>query len=298
MHARSALFDLYGDHLRSRGGAAPVAALVRLMQPLGVAAPAVRTAISRMVRQGWLEAVRLPAGPGYLLTQQARTRLDDAAARIYRTQERSWSGSWDLLVVQLPASRSARERIRSGLAFLGYAALTDSTWISAHASTEVTGLLAGEGVDHARFAAADDQPAERAAQAWDLDELAAAYRRWHEAARALVRRGRPEASEDPDERAFAVRSELVHEWRKFLFTDPGLPADLLPHRWPGDEAARFFAEEADRLLPAASRHVDACLAAAGGTDVPDPPQQRRTTRTAPGRSPDDHDAGLAGHTQR
>ena len=60
MNARSALFDVYGDHLRPRGGAAPVAALVRLLAPLGIAAPAVRTAISRMVRQGWLEPVRPP----------------------------------------------------------------------------------------------------------------------------------------------------------------------------------------------------------------------------------------------
>src|SRR5882724_10562185 len=37
VHARSALFDLYGDHLGPRGGQAPVAALVRLLEPLGVA---------------------------------------------------------------------------------------------------------------------------------------------------------------------------------------------------------------------------------------------------------------------
>jgi len=65
VHARSALFDLYGDHLRARGDRAPVAALVRLMAPLGIAAPAVRTAVSRMVRQGWLEPVLLPCGRGY-----------------------------------------------------------------------------------------------------------------------------------------------------------------------------------------------------------------------------------------
>ena len=52
---------------------------------------------------------------------------------------------------------------------------------------------------------------------------------------------------------------LVHEWRKFLFTDPGLPAELLPAGWVGHDAATFFAQEAARLLPAASRFVDACL---------------------------------------
>ena len=53
MDARSALFDLYGDHLRLRTddfrAQVPVAALVKLLAPLGVQAPAVRTAVSRMV---------------------------------------------------------------------------------------------------------------------------------------------------------------------------------------------------------------------------------------------------------
>jgi phenylacetic acid degradation operon negative regulatory protein len=77
--ARSALFDLYGDHLRPRGARAPVAALVRLLAPLGITAPAVRTAVSRMVRQGWLDAVRVPGGAGYELTPRAVRRLDEAA---------------------------------------------------------------------------------------------------------------------------------------------------------------------------------------------------------------------------
>ena len=262
MHARSALFDLYGDHLRPRGGQAPVAALVRLLAPLGVTSPAVRTAISRMVRQGWLRPVRLESGPGYGLTGQAKVRLDDAAARIYRTRRTGWSGSWDLLVLQPSASRSARDRIRSGLGFLGYAPLTDSTWISPYHSTEAESLLADESVEHARFAAADDDPRVRAALAWDLDELGTSYARWREEAGSIV--SRPDLPTGPvgsaDERAFAVRSLLVHEWRKFLFSDPGLPAELLPPDWPGDAAACFFAEEARRLMPAAARHVDVCLA--------------------------------------
>jgi phenylacetic acid degradation operon negative regulatory protein len=268
VHARSALFDLYGDHLRSRGNEAPVAVLVRLLAPLGVTAPAVRTAISRMVRQGWLTSVRLPAGPGYALTEQARSRLDEAAARIYRTRELVWAGSWDLLVLEPVPSRSARERVRSGLGYLGYAPLSDSTWISPSASPEAAGLLETEAVPFARFAAHDEDPSARAAQAWDLDALAAAYTAWRRFAEDLVTDPSghlgPDAGpgDDADERAFAVRSLLVHEWRKFLFTDPGLPAELLPEGWAGDAAARFFAEEAARLMPAASRFVDRCLAEA------------------------------------
>jgi len=270
VHARSALFDLYGDHLRARGDRAPVAALVRLMAPLGIAAPAVRTAVSRMVRQGWLEPVLLPCGRGYELSERARHRVDDAAARIYRTRDARWEGGWDLLVVDQPGPRSARERLRGGLAYLGYAPLSDSTWISAFPSVEVEDLLAAEQAGWARFRAVDEHAAGRAREAWDLESLAAAYVAWRGFADRLLQDPESQlpgiARAGEDKRAFAVRSVLVHEWRKFLFTDPGLPSELLPADWAGDEAAAFFAREAARLLPAASRFVDDCLTDAGMTE--------------------------------
>src|SRR5262245_10656331 len=104
MNARAALFDLYGDHLRPRGGRVSVAALVRLLAPLEIASPAVRTAVSRMVRQGWLTPIRLthppgPPLPGYALTPKAVRRLDEAALRIYRVDAVKWDGRWHLVVV-------------------------------------------------------------------------------------------------------------------------------------------------------------------------------------------------------
>ena len=258
MHARSALFDLYGDHLRRRGGTAPVASLVRLLGSLGIAPPAVRTAVSRMVRQGWLDPVTLEGGPGYSLTPKANARLDDALVRVFRTSLPDWDGHWDLLVTNRPASRSARERLRNGLAFLGYAELADGTWVAARRNPEVEGLLATEGVTAQWFSASRaDDPRELVASAWDLEALAKAYSRWLDDAEALV----GDAVEPPttDEGAFAVRSLLVHEWRKFLFTDPGLPRQLLPDDWAGERAAAFFDRHALRLQPGAARWVDACL---------------------------------------
>ena len=170
-----ALFDLYGDHLRARGGRAPVAALVRLLAPLGVAAPAVRTAVSRMVRQGWLEPVRLPEGPGYALTPRAVRRLDDSAARIYRTQDASWDGTWHLMVTDLPGERSRRDRLRAGLTFLGYAQLDDATWIGARWSEEVDSLLEVEGLRAERFAARHDGDSlGLVRRAWDVEGIPSA----------------------------------------------------------------------------------------------------------------------------
>jgi phenylacetic acid degradation operon negative regulatory protein len=267
MDARSALFDLYGDHLRSRGARAPVAALVRLLAPLGIAAPAVRTAVSRMARQGWLEPVRLAGGPGYALTPRAVRRLDEAAERIYRRGEPSWDGQWHMIVVAPVRDRARRERLRAGLGYLGYAPLGEATWISPRPSAELEPLLRTERVRAERFTADyDGDPAGLLARAWDLDGLAHAYTGWLAEAAGLVAGLGQDA---PEEQVFAVRSRLVHEWRKFLFTDPGLPAALLPAQWPGRDAAALFETESARLLPAAAAFVDRCLLPHGSARGPD-----------------------------
>src|SRR2546430_5843157 len=102
MQARSALFDRYGDYLRPRGGRAPVAALVRLLAPLGIAAPAVRTAVSRMVRQGRLHPVGPSTGPGYAPTPQAARRLGEAAPPVSRTPPGSWDRPLRLIGTDSP----------------------------------------------------------------------------------------------------------------------------------------------------------------------------------------------------
>jgi phenylacetic acid degradation operon negative regulatory protein len=257
VNARSALFDLYGDHLRQRGGRAPVAALVRLLAPLGVAAPAVRTAVSRMVRQGWLEPLRLTEGAGYALTPRAVRRVDDASARIYRTRLTGWDGCWHLVVTGPVGERSRRDRLRAGLTFLGYAQLDDATWVGPRASEEVDILLETEAVRAERFAARHDgDSVGLVRRAWDIEGLGRSYGRWLADARAISAQAPGDAT---DEQAFAARSRLVHEWRKFLFLDPGLPRELLPADWPGETAADFFDAESTRLLPASTRFVNACL---------------------------------------
>jgi phenylacetic acid degradation operon negative regulatory protein len=261
MQARSALFDLFGDHLRTRGGRAQVAALVRLLDPLEIAAPAVRTAISRMVRQDWLLPVRVEGGPGYQLSARAVLRLDEAAARIYRTGRPSWDGRFDLLVVSLPERRSERSRIAGTLSLLGYGRIDPSSWVSVRASDEVDTLLKEAGIPFERFTATHAAGTSGAAalvrRAWDLAALASAYEDFvarQETAMVAVTR------HSSDEVAYAARFRLVHEWRAFLFRDPHLPPALLPAPWSGTAAADFFDRHESRLRPAADRFVESCLA--------------------------------------
>ncbi|KAA2264045.1 PaaX family transcriptional regulator [Solihabitans fulvus] len=260
MRARSALFDVYGGHLRARGGAATIAALVRLLEPLDFAAPAVRTAVSRTVRQGWLRPVRLPDGPGYALTPRAERRLDEAAARIYRTRPSTWDGRWHVVVLEELPGRDSRERLASSLQLLGYGSLGPVTWVAPRPSPELADLLAAEEVAASTFHGEHDGPdTALAAKAWDLATLGGDYAEfvtsWAPAVSAVDGSAPAEA--------FGASQRLLHSWRKFLFRDPGLPRQLLPEDWPGRAAAAFFDEHTARLAPAVDEYVDACLTGGG-----------------------------------
>src|SRR6266536_489478 len=220
MQARSALFDLYGDYLRPRGGRAPVAALVRLLAPLGI----------------------------------------EAAARIYRTGDNRWDGRFDLVVIDPPAQRADRGRLAANLSFLGYGAIDTATWVAAHPADEVESLLGEAGVRFERFTASHAGGTAGAValvrRAWDLAEIGAAY---EEFVRTLTPVVCGIEAHGDDEAAYSARFALVHAWRTFLFRDPQLPTELLPERWPGDAAGDFFDTHAARLRPAADRYVDRCL---------------------------------------
>jgi phenylacetic acid degradation operon negative regulatory protein len=271
MQARSALFDLFGDHLRTRGGRAPVAALVRLLGPIDIEPAAVRTAISRMVRQGWLLPVRVGGGPGYQLSVRAVHRLDEAAGRIYRTPRPPWDGRFDLLVLTLPRparpgsprrDRAERTRIASTLAYLGYGRIDASTWVSPRPCDEVDTLLKEAGLPFERFtamhAAGSTGATALVRRAWDLATLGTAYDGFVASQTIAVS---AVTDHSTDEAAYGARFRLVHEWRTFLFRDPQLPVALLPESWPGVAAAQFFDHHESRLRPATDRFVDACLAA-------------------------------------
>jgi phenylacetic acid degradation operon negative regulatory protein len=259
MRARSALFDVYGDHLRSRGDQAPVSALIRLLEPVGIAEPAVRTAISRMAAQGWLEPARVDGAPGYRATPRAIDRLTEAAARIYRGAPEPWDGHWHLVFLDAPRHRGDRERLRQELTYLGYAEHAPGVWLCPYPRPELREVVERAGGAARSAVAVDLDPAPVAA--WDLSALARSYAVWPRLAERLVDPDDPDDPADPDESAFAARFRLVHEWRKFLFADPGLPAELLPADWPGVRAAEVFTHEAARLKPAADRFVERCLGA-------------------------------------
>lgn len=233
MHARSALFTLFGDVVRPSGGEAWLEVLTQCMGALGFSPEATRTALHRMAGEGWVVPRREGRYAAYRLTARGVDRLDEAAARIYRLRAADWDGRWRVLV---SATVSGNPALAHELEWMGFGRLTQDVWISPHEHGErLAHVLALHGVNgevsHLLADTHDDGQIVR--RAWNLTAL-------REAHATFLDRWRGLAAPDEPEAAFTTRILLVHHWRSFLFLDPGLPEALLPEDWLGDEAARCF----------------------------------------------------------
>jgi phenylacetic acid degradation operon negative regulatory protein len=245
----SLIFTLYGDmvHRTPGDGSLWIGDLMRLMAPFDISEAAVRQAVSRMSRQGWLVARREGNRAFYAVTERGRRRIEELSPRIYGPVI-EWDGRWRMLTYSVSeARRELRDRLRKELSVLGWAPLSSSTWISpadglpaAREAADAIGVLDAIDLFAGSYAGplSDRQLLEKC---WDVGAIAEAYR-------GFIARYEPRLTAErtgdalTDEAAFIERLWLVHDYRKFVYVDPGLPSELLPPHWPGTTAAALFRE--------------------------------------------------------
>ena len=259
----SFVFTLFGDVVERQGGdhSLAIGALIRLMGAFGVSEAAVRQAVSRMSRQGWLVAHRRGNRAFYAVTERGRRRIEELNPRIYGPVI-EWDGRWRMLTYTVEESRrERRDRLRKELAVLGWAPLSASVWISPSDSLDSVRSVAesaGAGDAVHVFLGEYRGPLgdrELVARCWDLEKIADAYREFIDRYATRLERER-ERSNLSDEEAFVERLWLVHDYRKFTYLDPGLPSELVPAHWPGTTAAAIFREYYAILRDKSQRYLD------------------------------------------
>jgi phenylacetic acid degradation operon negative regulatory protein len=267
----SFIFTLYGDmvHRLSGDGSLWIGGLIRLMASFGLSAAAVRQAVSRMSRQGWLAARRQGNRACYVVTARGRRRIEELSPRIYGPVI-EWDGRWRLLTYAIgERHRKRREHLRKELAALGWATLSPSTWISpsgtlaaAREAARSTLTLEAVHLFSSEYAGplSDRELVERC---WNVPAIAAAYHQFIARYASRLERER-ERNDLTDEAALVERLWLVHDYRKFAYLDPGLPSALLPAHWPGTAAAALFREYYAALDGKSQRYFHLCASDANG----------------------------------
>jgi phenylacetic acid degradation operon negative regulatory protein len=253
--ARSLLMTVLGEFVLP--GAEPVwtATLVDVLALLDIEEKSARQALARTAAEGWLESERIGRRVRWSLTPQGRRLLETGAARIYSfgTGRPDWDGQWLLILVSVPESlRELRHRLRTRLTWAGFGTPTPGVWISPRTDAEAdarrilddlalpTTAMSFTG----RYGQLGEQ-ADMVAAAWDLAEVAGDYERFIGEITGLT----PESPNG----VLRAQTRLVHEWRRFPFLDPQLPAPLLPPEWIGARAAAVFADRHARWQGEATR---------------------------------------------
>lgn len=241
--ARSLLLTLLGEFVLPQEGPVWTSTIVEVLDSLGVEEKSARQALARTAADGWLASERVGRSVRWSLTPSGHRLLTEGAERIYAfgAPAPPWDGDWLILYVSVPESRRRlRHKLRTKLTWAGFGSPGPGMWISPlpDREAEVRSVVGGLGLDQgamsftARFAAIGSEP-EMVRRAWDLDVVAARYTDFVDAFSGL----RPATDHD----TMLAQTRLVHEWRRFPFLDPRLPAELLPADWIGDRARELFA---------------------------------------------------------
>jgi len=265
MNTRSMIFTIYGDYIRHYGNKIWIGSLIRLLRQFGHNDQAVRAAISRMSKQGWVVAEKKGNKSYYSLTERGVKRIEEAAKRIYKLHPDKWDGKWRILVYTIPEEkRNLRDELRKELVWSGFGTISNSHWISPNnLEKQVYNLIEKydieEYVDF--FIAKYDGPHQNTKlveKCWNLDEINEKYQEFISiySQKFIIDKNKIQRGEMSDAECFVERTKLVHEYRKFLFIDPGLPEELLPDKWMGSHAASLFSDYYRELAKPASRFFE------------------------------------------
>ncbi|PRO64541.1 phenylacetic acid degradation operon negative regulatory protein PaaX [Alkalicoccus urumqiensis] len=265
MNTRSMIFTIFGDYIRHYDNLIWIGSLISLLKEFGHNEQSVRAAISRMSKQGWIQAEKKGNRSFYSLTPRGRKRMDEAAERIYKLESPSWDNRWRMLVYSIPEEkRHLRDELRKELVWSGFGLLANSCWITPNPLEEQVQELVQK-YDIASyvhfFEATYLQGGDSESlveKCWDLQEINERYASFIEeySQKYIINQSAIENGSMTDAECFVERTMLVHEYRKFLFVDPGLPKELLPSRWLGDSAARLFADYYRTLAEPAIRFFE------------------------------------------
>lgn len=252
----SLIVTVFGDAIAPRGGELALSALIDLLAGVAIGPGVVRTAVSRLAADGWLEGAKEGRVSFYRLTEKSRAEFADAEERIYGPLDHPWDGKLRLAFPPQGADRS-------GLEGAGFAVLAPGVLAGAGGRPEEPHLLATGSPEALRTVAA---------RAWPLDKLGDLYQAFIDRFTALE----PPAARLPPNEAMPARAILIHDWRRIVLRDPRLPPALLPEHWPGHAARVLCKSLYAALAPASERWLDAVRNKSG--PLPRGPDPKRRFR--------------------
>ena len=243
----SVVVTIFGDAIVQRGGTVSAATLQELATRLDIEPGALRTAISRLVRDGWITRLKSGRTSSYRLTASAAREGIAAAGRIYAPLPPANPSGFCLAV--LPShDPEIRERAMLQMGKSGWSVIAPNALVGpleAQSAADTACLLA--------VAKTGDIPA------WVIDALApaetvAAFGELRSEANLLA--SALQAAPIDPLNALAARIVLIHEWRRLVLRQPSAGIAILGNNWPGEQCRTTVAGLYHSLIGASAQWLD------------------------------------------
>jgi phenylacetic acid degradation operon negative regulatory protein len=253
----SVIITFYGDAIVPHGGSVWLGTLLEFFKALDVEEGGVRTAMSRLAADGWIERNRVGRNSFYKLAEKGLSTFRAATEHIYYAKAPEWTGRFDLI---LAINGMGRDALRAELEPHGYSSVLPGLWLIPEGT-----FLPDISTSAFRLTAQTDELASRklVAQAWPLGDISEAYRRFVDLFTPLNAALAASPSFSPID-ALVARILLIHEYRRVILRDPILPLALLPEDWAGKAARDLCAGLYHKLLPASERWIGETMVTENG----------------------------------
>ncbi len=233
----SLIITIFGDLAQDPGERISGAVLSRILGEVGVKPEAMRVALHRLRKDGWIESRRAGRASLYQLSAHGRAQSAAASPRIYARKPAA-PDMWHLLLAGSGDSAGARE-LEHRLVGGDYLQLASNALLGKGPPPRgCDGLFAIEG----RTTSVPGWLREQICP----EALCTAYRQLKEALEQVCEQleGAPPL---PPLQAATLRVLLVHSWRRVLLRHPDLPEEFFPKGWSGSACREMVNGLLDRL---------------------------------------------------
>ena len=217
----SVIVSLFGDLAQEPGAQISGGALTRIIEPIGIKPEAIRVALHRLRKDGWIESDRIGRVSMHFLTEYGRVQSAAVTPRIY-ARGPAPARPWHLLIAEDGAGTQVLDEV-----MLSH----DCTPITRNvalgpgpAPGQIEGVLAFDVTPHTVPKWVQDRLCPQ--------ELRVACQSLFEAIQQAARSRPGDWSATPLQSA-TLRTILIHRWRRVVLRQPDLPAEFFPSDWSG-----------------------------------------------------------------
>jgi phenylacetic acid degradation operon negative regulatory protein len=231
----SLLVTVFGD-LAQDGSDISAGVLGQIVAAIGIRPEAMRVALHRLRKDGWIDSQRRGRSSVYALSGQGRAESAAASPRIYAAKGPPAEAAW--LVLTDPSGPP--DTTTSGQFMIAPNVLLSSTPPQGK-DVFVTRIGADRRLPDWMRERICDPAITRLSQ-----DLAARLHRLRHALPAAAEHGHGHGGLDPVQQA-VLRVLIVHEWRRIVLKAPALPDALFPQGWAGADCRAQVGHLLDRL---------------------------------------------------